>query len=55
MARLMASLEVTEFKLVKKGIQIRFMNEFIVDETLTFYIDGGFLRCRNKHMSREFV
>jgi len=51
----MASLEVTEFKLVDKGIQVRFMSEFVVDETLTFYIDGDFVRCRNKHMSREFV
>lgn len=51
----MAKLEVTEFKLVDKGIEIHFMSEFVVDDTLTFYIDGGFLRCRNKHMSREFV
>ncbi len=52
---MMAKLEITQFELTQDGLMIRFMSEFVTDEKLLFYIDGGILRCRNKHMSREFV
>jgi len=53
----MANLEITGFEFVDDSLRVRFMSEFVMDETLTFYLDqpGGILRCENKHMSREFV
>lgn len=48
-------LEISEFKIEKGSLSIRFMSEFVADDTLLFYVDGGVLRCKNKHMSREFV
>ncbi len=51
----MAKIQITQYKLTEGRFVIHFMSEFMTDEILVFYLNQGLLRCRNKHMSREFI